>query len=98
MSSRSTWSRSRRPSGRRSTGLGSNVRRVISNIYDVSPEVIGGPVDFAFSGDILLHLRDPIRGLERIRDTLVPGGELTMFEPFSMKATLRAPRKPMAEF
>lgn len=78
--------------------LGSDVSRVISSVYDVTPDRLGGPVDFAFSGDILLHLRDPVRALEAIRGTLLPGGTLMMFEPFSIAATLRAPRRPMAEF
>lgn len=81
-----------------SEALGSGVKRVISNVYDVSPDVIGGPVDFAFSGDILLHLRDPVRALESLHATLAPGGVLTLLEPFSMKSTLRAPRVPLAEF
>ena len=81
-----------------SEALGSKVRREISNVYDVTPDVLGGPVDFAFSGAILLHLRDPVRALESIHRTLAPGGELVLLEPFSMRATLRSPRGPMAEF
>ncbi|MEX2195991.1 MAG: methyltransferase domain-containing protein [Thermoleophilaceae bacterium] len=81
-----------------SEALGSSVRRVISNVYDVSAELLGGPVDFAFSGDIMLHLRDPVRALESIHSALAPGGELVMFEPFSVPATLRSPRRPIAEF
>ena len=77
---------------------GSSVKRVISPVYDVTAEVLGGPVDFAFSGDIMLHLRDPIRALQAIRGALAPGGQLLQFEPFSLPATLRAPRRPMAEF
>lgn len=78
--------------------MGSSVQRVISNVYDVTAEKIGGPVDFAFSGDIMLHLRDPVRALEAIHGALKPGGTVTMFEPFSMVATLRSPRRPIAEF
>lgn len=78
--------------------LGSHVRRVVSDVYEVSPERIGGPVDFSFSGAILLHLRDPVRALERIHASLAPGGVLMMLEPFSVLATLRSPRRPVAEF
>lgn len=81
-----------------SEALGSNVERVISSVYDVTPERLGGPVDFVFSGDILLHLRDPVRALEALLGVLAPGGTVTLFEPFSLPATLRAPRRPMAEF
>lgn len=78
--------------------LGSDVRRVICNVYDLEPDRIGGKVDLAFSGTILLHLRDPVRGLERIRSVLAPGGELRLIEPFSMALTMRMPRTPAARF
>jgi SAM-dependent methyltransferase len=78
--------------------LGSSVRRIELSAYDLSPDAVGGHVDFLFSGAILLHLRDPVRALERMRETLRPGGTLVMFEPFSTYATLRSPRRPIAEF
>jgi SAM-dependent methyltransferase len=78
--------------------LGSSVRRVICNVYDLEPSAIDGPVDFAFSGAILLHLRDPVRALERIRSVLRPQGELRLMEPLSLALTLRAPRRPSAVF
>ncbi|MGI9021589.1 MAG: class I SAM-dependent methyltransferase [Solirubrobacterales bacterium] len=81
-----------------SEALGSNARRVISNVYDVTPEAIGGPVDFVFSGAILLHLRNPVHALERLYDCLVPGGEIRILEPFSMRLTLTSPGKPAASF
>jgi tRNA (mo5U34)-methyltransferase len=76
----------------------SRVERVICNVYDVEPERIGGPVDLAFNGATLTHLRDPIRALERIRASLVPGGELISYEPISLWLSVRAPRKPAAAF
>jgi hypothetical protein len=78
--------------------LGSTARRVVCNVYDLTPETIGGPVDFAFSGAILLHLRDPVRALERVRNAVRPDGELRLMEPFSVPLTLRAPRRPSAVF
>lgn len=45
--------------------LGSNVERVICSAYDLSPEI--GSFDFVFCGDLLLHLKDPITPVERIR-------------------------------
>ena len=77
---------------------GSSVRRVVSSIYDLTPEVIGGPVDLAFIGSLLLHLRDPVRGLERVRESLVANGELRLMEPISVALSLRSPRKPAASF
>ena len=59
---------------------------------------MSGPVDFAFSGAILLHLRDPVRALERIRSVLLPGGELRLMEPVSLALTLASPRRPAARF
>ena len=78
--------------------LGSRVVRVPCNVYDLSVEAIGGPVDFAFSGAILLHLRDPVRALERVRDALVPGGELRLMEEISLGLTILRPRRPAASF
>jgi len=78
--------------------LGSSARRVICNVYDLDAETIDGPVDFAFSGAILLHLRDPVRALERVRSVLRPQGELRLMEPVSLALTIRAPRRPSAVF
>jgi SAM-dependent methyltransferase len=78
--------------------LGSTARRVICNVYDLDLERIDGPVDFAFSGAILLHLRDPVKALGRVKDVLKPDGELRLMEPVSLALTLRAPRRPSAVF
>jgi tRNA (mo5U34)-methyltransferase len=45
--------------------LGSNVERVILSAYDLSPEL--GTFDLVFCGDLLLHLKDPITPVERMR-------------------------------
>jgi SAM-dependent methyltransferase len=78
--------------------LGSAVRRIECDVYLLSPDVVGGPVEFAFAGAILLHLRDPVRALERIWNTLAPGGRLVILEPFSVRETLVSPRRPAATF
>ena len=78
--------------------LGSSVNRVECHVQELAPDRIGGLVDFVFSGAILLHLRDPIGALERIRSVLEPGGELVILEPFSPRATIRSPRGPSADF
>lgn len=78
--------------------LGSDARRVTCSLYELSPDVVGGEVDFAFSGDVLIHLRDPVGALERVLDTLVPGGALRVLEPISGPDTLRSPRTPVAAF
>jgi tRNA (mo5U34)-methyltransferase len=78
--------------------LGSHVTRVERNVYELEPAAIGGPVDLAFNGATLTHLRDPVRALERIHGALAPGGRLLSFEPFSLQLTLRARKRPCAEF
>jgi tRNA (mo5U34)-methyltransferase len=44
---------------------GSNVERVACNIYEATPERLGGTFDFVFVGAVLLHLRDQLLALER---------------------------------
>ena len=78
--------------------LGSGVERRICSVYDLRPEAIGGSVDFAFMGALLLHLRDPVRALESVRASLRSGGELRSMEPFALDLTLRSPRVPAARF
>lgn len=46
--------------------LGSKVRRVSRSLYDLDPDV-DGTFDLVHCGDVLLHLRDPLRALERLR-------------------------------
>ncbi len=78
--------------------LGSAVRRVEVSVYDLDADAIGGPVDFAFVGALLLHLRDPVLALERVRGVLAPGGRLTLLEPVDPITSLLAPRRPAARF
>ena len=78
--------------------LGSSVRRVVCDVMDLTPEAIGGQVDVAFMGALLLHLRDPVGALERVREVIVPGGQLFQLEAVDLAATLRFPRQPVARF
>ncbi len=78
--------------------LGSQVRRVEGNVYDLTPEWTGGPVDIVLCGTILQHLRDPVGALENMRRTLVPGGTLLMIEAYSVPLTRRHPKRPVAEY
>jgi SAM-dependent methyltransferase len=78
--------------------LHSSVRRDVCPVYELSADRIGGPVDFAFVGALLLHLRDPVRALERVAATLRPGAEVVLLEPISLRDTLRSPRRPVARF
>jgi tRNA (mo5U34)-methyltransferase len=76
--------------------LHSRVRRTACNVLDLTPEAIGGPVDLVFIGALLIHLRDPVLALERVRDVLVPGGELYQLEGVSLRSSLMHPRRPVA--
>jgi SAM-dependent methyltransferase len=78
--------------------LESRARRVTCDVNDLTPEVIGGEVDLAFCGALLLHLRDPVRALERIRETVGATGELRLLEPVSPALTALFPRRPAARF
>jgi tRNA (mo5U34)-methyltransferase len=55
--------------------LGSKVRHVHCNVYDLTPDLFG-QFDLVHCGDLLLHLRDPMRALMRIRD--VTRGQLLL--------------------
>jgi SAM-dependent methyltransferase len=77
--------------------LGSQVRRISCSVLDLTAEAIGGPVDVAFMGALLIHLRDPVAALERIFAALVPGGSLYQLETVSPRLSLLHPRRPAAE-
>ena len=78
--------------------LGAKVERVPCSIYDLVPERIGGSVDFVVVSDVLLHLRDPVKGLEQVRGALRPGGRLLVSEQFNVLLTLSRPRRAAASF
>ena len=78
--------------------LGSEVRRVTASVHDLDPALLGGPVDYAVAGDLLLHLRDPVGALERVRSVLSPGGRLLSLEQVSVPLTLLRPRRAAASF
>jgi SAM-dependent methyltransferase len=77
---------------------GSSVKRVICNVYDLTPEAIGGQVDYLFLGALLLHLRDPVRALEAMHSALKPGGRFRAVECVSASTTILHPRTAVAKF
>ena len=76
--------------------LGSRARRVVCDVLELTPERIGGPVDVAFMGALLIHLRDPVQALERIFAALNPSGRLYQLEPISLRLSILHPRSPVA--
>ena len=73
--------------------LGSGVERLVCSVYDLDPAA-HGMFDVVLCGAILLHLRDPIRALERQRS--VCAGELVVIEALEPSLELVAPRIPCA--
>ncbi len=75
--------------------LGSRVQRLAMSIYDLDPDAIG-TFDLVVCGSLLLHLRDPMRGLAGIRR--VCRGRLLSAETISPGLTLASPRRAVARF
>jgi tRNA (mo5U34)-methyltransferase len=67
--------------------LGSNVERVVTNIYDADPADLGR-FDFAFCGSLLIHLRNQFGAMDRIHSLLRDGGKFVSAEPYSRIAGL----------
>jgi SAM-dependent methyltransferase len=77
--------------------LGSGVRREESAIHDLDVERLGGPFDYALVSDLLLHLRDPVGGLQAVRGVLRPDGRLLVTEQINLLLTVLHPRMPVAK-
>lgn len=73
--------------------LGSRVERLACSVYDLDPS-IHGHFDVVFCGTLLIHLRDPIRALERMRE--VCAGELVLVECVDTFLDLFGRRVPSA--
>ena len=73
--------------------LGSKVERREMNVYDLDPATVG-VFDFVYLGSLLIHLRDPVRALERVRS--VCRGQLLVVDNIDIGLTLRHPRRPVA--
>jgi tRNA (mo5U34)-methyltransferase len=73
--------------------LGSSVERIDCSVYELDPAVHGS-FDFVFLGSLLLHLRDPVRALDRVRG--VCGGEAVFAESIELLPSVTRPRTPTA--
>jgi len=73
--------------------LGSSVQRREMSVYDLDPADVG-LFDVVYLGSILLHLRDPVRALERVRS--ICRGKLLSVDTFDLPLTLAHPRQPVA--
>lgn len=72
--------------------LGSAVDRRDCSVYELD-ESLAGRFDFIYLGSLLLHLRDPVRALERVR--AVCDGALVVVDAIDLPLTLRHPRQPV---
>ncbi len=73
--------------------LGSEVRKERCSIYDLDPEHLG-TFDFVYVGSLLVHLRDPVGALDRVRR--VCRGRALFVDTIDWWMTVRWPRRPMA--
>jgi tRNA (mo5U34)-methyltransferase len=73
--------------------LGSSVQRVDCSVYDLDERDLGR-FDVVYLGSLLVHLRDPVRALERVRT--VCDGTLVVVDGIDLPLTLRSPRLPLA--
>ena len=73
--------------------LGSHARRVDRSIYQLDPDV-DGRFDVVFVGSLLLHLRDPVGALDRVRS--VCSGEVVVADTVEAIPSLLRPRTPTA--
>src|SRR4051794_3882690 len=73
--------------------LRSKVEKIEASVYDLSP-ALHGEFDFVFMGSLLLHLRDPVKALERVRS--VCRGLFLTIDAVDPLLTLLHPRRPIA--
>jgi tRNA (mo5U34)-methyltransferase len=72
--------------------LGSRVHRIDRSVYELERRELGH-FDLAFVGSLLVHLRDPVLALERIRAV---ASTLVLVDGVDLPQTIRHPRLPVA--
>jgi len=75
--------------------LGLKVQRLELSVYDLDPGQVGR-FDFVYVGSLLLHLRDPIRAIERV--AAVCGGDALFVDAIDLSLTLLSGWRPAASF
>lgn len=70
------------------------IERADVSAYDLNPSVLG-EFDFAFIGNILIHLADPVRALRQVRSVLKPDGRILSLEPVSLPLSLLTRKVPL---
>jgi tRNA (mo5U34)-methyltransferase len=70
--------------------LRSKVNRIDCSVYDLNPET-HGEFDLVYLGSLLLHLRDPVLALERVRS--VCRGQLLSVDGIDLPLTILQPHR-----
>ena len=73
--------------------LASSVKRIEMSVYDLDPNDVG-TFDVVYFGSLLLHLRDPVKGLERARTVCT--GETLVVDAIDPWLSSLLPKKPVA--
>jgi tRNA (mo5U34)-methyltransferase len=73
--------------------LGSSVRRIERSVYDVAQSEIGR-FDLIYIGSLLMHLRDPVKALERL--CAICDGTIVVVDGIDLLLSLLLPRRPVA--
>jgi tRNA (mo5U34)-methyltransferase len=73
--------------------LGSRVELLERSVYELDRDELG-EFDFAYLGSLLLHLRDPVRALERVRELVT--GRLLVVDVYDPLMSLLFRRRPVA--
>jgi tRNA (mo5U34)-methyltransferase len=74
------------------SAIGSSVKRIERSVYELDSDL--GEFDLIFCGDLLVHLKDPITAIERLRS--VCGGSAIVCNP--VKRFRFGRRRPLAQF
>ena len=75
-----------------SAALGSSAQFRELSVYDLDRAIVG-EFDFVYVGSLLMHLRDPVRALERVG--AVCRGRLLLVDNINLGLSLLAPRRPI---
>lgn len=73
--------------------LGENVERHDLSVYALDPADLG-MFDFVYVGSLILHLRDPVKALEKVRS--VCSGQMVLVDSHDPFLTWTHPRRPVA--
>jgi tRNA (mo5U34)-methyltransferase len=76
--------------------LGTPLARHELSVYDLDPSIVGD-FDVVYVGSLLLHLRDPVKALERVATVCRPDGRLLLVDAIDLELTVRHPRRAVAE-